>query len=108
VRDLAIKSTSYAHYLSSREGARERSVIPVLVCIVPDSAQESRVQRVAQARLVHPPAPVLWTTTVVLLNEYGPLAPIWLQGTLKRRQPTQPGSSLRQRWSEVISGKKDM
>jgi hypothetical protein len=108
VRDLATKFASYAQYIDSREWARERSVLPLLICIVPDIAQERRVQRVAQARLVHPPEPVLWTTTVVLLNEYGPLAPIWLQGMLKRSQATQPGSSLRQRLSDVIAGKKGM
>jgi hypothetical protein len=108
VRDLATKFASHAQYIDSREWARERSVLPLLICIVPDIAQERRVQRVAQARLVHPPEPVLWTTTVVLLNEYGPLAPIWLQGMLKRSQATQPGSSLRQRLSDVIAGKKGM
>ena len=108
VRDLATKFASYAQYIDSREWARERSVLPRLLCIVPDIAQERRVQRVAQASLVHPPEPVLWTTTVVLLNEYGPLAPIWLQGRLKRSQATQPGSSLRQRLSDVIAGKKGM
>ena len=32
VRDLAIKFTSYASYIASREWARERSMLPVLVC----------------------------------------------------------------------------
>ena len=51
VRDLAIKFTSYAHYIASREWAREHSMLPVLVCVAPDIAQERRMQRVAQARL---------------------------------------------------------
>ncbi len=51
VRDLAIKFTSYAHYIASREWAREYSMLPVLVCVAPDIAQERRMQRVAQARL---------------------------------------------------------
>jgi hypothetical protein len=91
VRDLAIKFTSYAHYIASREWARERSMLPLLVCIAPDIAQERRVQRVAQARLTHTPGPVLWTTTVVLLNEYGPLAPIWLQTIPRSNQLVQTG-----------------
>ena len=91
MRDLAIKFTSYAHYIASREWAKERSVLPLLVCIVPDIAQERRVQRVVRARLTHIPGLALWTTTVVLLNEYGPLAPIWLQGI----QPAQLGGSYR-------------
>src|SRR6266566_8767106 len=79
VRDLAVKFTSYASYIASREWARERSMLPVLVCVAPDIAQERRMQRVAQARLTSPPGLVVWTTTMVLLNEQGPLAPIWLQ-----------------------------
>ena len=51
VRDLAVKFTSYAHYIASREWAREHSMLPVLVCVAPDIAQERRMQRVAQARL---------------------------------------------------------
>ena len=81
VRDLAIKFSSYAHYLASRKWESERTLLPMLVCVAPDIAQERRMQRVARARLALPPGVVLmmWTTTLVLLNEQGPLAPIWLQ-----------------------------
>ena len=51
VRDLEVTFTSYASYIASREWARECSMLPVLVCVAPDIAQERRVQRVAQARL---------------------------------------------------------
>ena len=54
-------------------------MLPVLVCVAPDIAQERRMQRVAQARLTSTPGLVVWTTTRVLLDEQGPLAPIWLQ-----------------------------
>ena len=108
VRDLAIKFTSYAHYISSREWARESSAVPLLICIAPDIAQERRVQRVAQARLAPTPGVVVWTTTEVLLNENGSLAPIWLQSTPQRSQATQPSNTLRRRLSDVISGKKGM
>ena len=55
VRDLAIKFTAYAHYILSREWAREGSQLPVLVCIAPDITQERRMQRVAQASHAHAP-----------------------------------------------------
>ena len=51
VRDLAIKFTSYAQYIASREWVREDSMLPVLLCVVPEIGQERRMQRVAQARL---------------------------------------------------------
>ena len=96
VRDLAVKFTSYAHYIASREWAREHSMLPVLICVAPDIAQERRMQRVAQARLTH----ASWIGGVdnhrVLLNEHGPLAPIWLQGIPQSSQVAQSGSSLRQ------------
>jgi hypothetical protein len=96
VRDLTIKFTSYAYYIASREWARERSMLPVLVCIAPDIAQERRMQRVALARLTHTSGVVLWTTTAVLLKEHGPLAPIWLRGIPPHSQVAQSDSSIRQ------------
>jgi hypothetical protein len=51
VRDLTIKFTSYAHYISSREWAREHMMLPRLFCVAPEIAQERRIQRVAQASL---------------------------------------------------------
>lgn len=101
VRDLLIKFTSYAHYIVSREWARECSMLPALVCVAPDIAQERRIQRVAQVRLASPAELMVWTTTGVLLNELGPLSPIWLQSC----QATQSGGSLRQHFSDVIPGK---
>ena len=79
-RDLATKFISYAHYMESRERAKEWSTLPRLFCVSPDIAQERRVQRVAQAALSRIPGLLLWTTIEVLLNEHGPLAPIWLRG----------------------------
>jgi len=105
VRDLAVKFTSYASYIASREWARERSMLPVLVCVAPDIAQERRMQRVAQARLTSPSGLVVWTTTMVLLNEQGPLAPIWLQCLPQSNQVAQSGSALRQCFFDVILGK---
>ena len=79
VRDLAVKFTSYAHYIASREWAREDSILPALVCVAPDIAQERRVQRVAHARLMQCTGLEVWTTTEKLLHEHGPLASIWLK-----------------------------
>ena len=76
VRDLAVKFTSYVHYIASREWTREESMLPALLCVAPEIAQERRMLRVAQKRLTHIHELVLWTTTEVLLNEYGPHAPI--------------------------------
>ena len=101
VRDLAIKFTSYAQYIASREWAREDPMLPVLLCVAPEIGQERRMQRVALARLTSPAGLMVWTTTGVLLNELGPLAPIWLQSS----QATQSGGSLRQHFSDVIPGK---
>jgi hypothetical protein len=88
VRDLAVKFTSYAHFVRSREWARDDARVPWLVCVAPDIAQERRIQRVAQPTLSHLPGVELWTTTEVLLNEQGPLASIWLKSMAR------PGQTL--------------
>ena len=105
VRDLSVKFTSYAHYIASREWTRERSKLPVLICVAPDIAQERRMQRVAQARLTSPPGLMVWTTTRVLLDEQGPLAPIWLQRRSQSSQAAQSGNVLRQCLFDVIPAK---
>lgn len=76
VRDLAVKFSSYTHYFASREWAKDRSRLPLLICVAPDIAQEQGLQRVTQVSLSHTPASELWTTTQELLNERGPLVPI--------------------------------
>ncbi len=108
VRDLVIKFTSYEHYIASREWARERSMLPVLVCVAPDIAQEKRMQRVARARLAHTTGWVVWTTTEVKLHEQGPLATRWLQGIPQRSQASQPGGSHRHCLFDAILGKNCM
>lgn len=45
VRDLTIKLTSYTQYIDSREWARKSLILPALVCVAPDIAQERRMQR---------------------------------------------------------------
>jgi hypothetical protein len=74
--DLSIKLTLYAHYIASREWARDRSPLPLLVCVTPNIAQESRLVRVAQMKLEEITGFAIWTTTADQLVRYGPLAPI--------------------------------
>jgi len=104
-RDLLLKFASYAHYVASREWAREDTKLPVLFCVAPEIAQERRMQRVAQTSLTSTPELRVWTTTEVLLNAYGPLAPIWLHGLPQRSQAAWPDGSLRQALSEAMQGK---
>lgn len=40
VRDMSIMFASYAQYIASHEWARERSMLPVLICVAPEIAQE--------------------------------------------------------------------
>ena len=96
VRDLAVKFASYAFYIASREWAREGSMLPVLVCVAPEIAQEKRLAHVVRARSAQADGFVVWTTTEVLLNTYGPLAPIWLRTIPTLSQVEQPGIGQRQ------------
>jgi hypothetical protein len=105
VRDLAIKFTSYAHFVGSREWAREAVRVPLLVCVAPDIAQERRMQRVAQPTLSHTPGVELWTTTKVLFNEQGALTPIWLYGMAQPRHTLLVGSSHRKCLFDTMLGK---
>lgn len=104
VRDLAIKFSSYTHFIASREWAREDARVPRLFCVAPDIAQERRMRRVTQARLVHTSGLVVCTTTEVLLNEHGPLAPIWLLGTQGCDQRGLPGPVERYGLLQVMAG----
>ena len=59
------------------------------------------MQRVAQAKLVPLTSMVLWTTTEALLNDHGPLAPIWLQALPQRSQGEQTSGLFRQSMFKV-------
>jgi hypothetical protein len=97
-RDLLVKCTSYAHYIASRQWARERSMPPALLCIAPDIAQERRIMRMARmGGLTHMPELVLWTSTELLLNEYGPRASIWLKHIPQGSQEGQSDGLRRQK-----------
>ena len=103
VRDLSIKFASYAHFVASREWARESARVPQLFCVAPDIAQEKRIQRITHARLEQTPGLVVCTTTEVLLNEHGPRAPIWVPGSPGDAQKVASGFVIRQGFSELIS-----
>lgn len=71
--------------------------MPLLLCVVPEIAQERRVHRIARMALTHFPGMLmLWTTTEALLREYGPLAPIWLPGLAHQTEARRPARELRQ------------
>jgi len=92
-----VKFEAYAHYVASREWAREFASVPEFMCVAPDIAQERRMQRAGQASLTHTPGLVLWPTTEVLLNEYGPLAPVWVRVSPASDQAAQSGNPARRR-----------
>ena len=105
VRDLAVKFASYSQYIASREWAHEHTMPPRLLCVTPDLAQERRIRRVIQAQLAYLSGFEVLTTTEVLLNESGPLTPVWLQGVPKGSLPAQSRVTLSQHWHEGIFGK---
>jgi hypothetical protein len=106
VRDLAVKFTSYAHYIASREWRREDARLPLLFCVAPDIGQKRRMQRVAQINLMTTPGCVLNTTTEELLHELGPLASIWSLDIPQPGKAVCPDGSLRHCLFDVIAGKK--
>jgi hypothetical protein len=95
-RDLAVKFTSYAQYLASREWVHEHSALPRLVCVTPGIAQERRMQRIARIKLAYLHRLEVWTSTEMLLNEHGPLAPIWMPNVPQASQALQSDDSIRQ------------
>ena len=103
VRDLAVKFASYASYIASREWAREGSMLPVLVCVAPEIAQEKRLAHAVRTGLAQANGLVVWTTTEVLLNTYGPLAPIWLKTIPTLSQVEQSGNVARQIVFDLVS-----
>jgi Replication-relaxation len=106
VRDLAVKFASYGHYVLSREWAREHTVLPRLVCVAPDMAQERRMMRVAQAKLAQVPGLVLFLTTASLLAEYSPLAAIWVRMIPQQRQ--SEGARRQRLFNERTDGSEEV
>ena len=111
VRDLAIKFTAYAHYITSREWARERSLLPRLFCVAPDIAQERRMYRVAQTSLCQSPGLVIRITTATRLADRGPLAAIWSQVIPPDDSPiasSQSKASMRTTFFDQAEGRRNV
>ncbi len=74
--NLANKMQAYAHYVRSREWAREVHALPTLLVIAPGPGQEERIRQVAhfcvEAGLQ------IRVTTATRLAQRGLLEPIWL------------------------------
>jgi len=70
-------------------------MLPVLVCVAPEIAQEKRLAHAVRTGLAQANGLVVWTTTEVLLNTYGPLAPIWLKTIPTLSQVEQSGNVAR-------------
>lgn len=82
---LEKKFFAYAHYVRSREWARELRPLPALLVVTPDPAQEQRIQRIA--RSCAKAGLIVQTTTASHLDQQGPLAPIWLTTGNRKRPP---------------------
>jgi hypothetical protein len=78
-RDLGVKLSTYAQYVASREWFKQEAVLPLLLVVAPDPAQESRLGRVAKAMLTDRCGLIIRTTTWTRLREQGLLGPIWDQ-----------------------------
>lgn len=77
VRDLEHKCATYAAYLTSRAWTTIGTVLPALVYIAPEIAQERRFVKTATALLAHLPALHIYTTTVSFLAQHSALEPVW-------------------------------
>ncbi len=83
-------------------------MLPALVCVTPDIGQEQRMVRIVRTRLAKAPGLVLWTTTEVLLNTYGPLVPIWLKNIPQRSQVQQLSNLRRQLIFDLVPEKSNL
>jgi hypothetical protein len=87
-RDLAAKLYEYQRFLRAREwGSYDTNVMPVLLFIVPEKAQERRVITIARAILAAEGIMVRSTTATRLRRE-GPLGAIWYPITPREPQAT--------------------
>ncbi len=92
---LAAKLRTYAHYLQSREWAREMYALPLLLTVTPEPGQELRVRHIGAALAamgMH-----IYVTTATRLLHKNPLSPIWLH-LLEDRPHVEPE---RRSWAEL-------
>lgn len=89
-RDLRAKFASYAYYLASREWVKERTPLPLLLCVTPDIGHERRLTQVARLFVAQTNGLTLYTTTARLCETQGLHEAIWRQVV---SQPTRPVES---------------
>ncbi len=77
--DLAVKCTTYARYVASREWFKQETALPFLLVVTPDPGQERRLGRVARATMTDECGLIIRTTTLTRMQEQGLLGPIWNQ-----------------------------
>jgi DNA-binding MarR family transcriptional regulator len=92
---LERKFFAYAHYVHSREWARELRPLPTLLVVTPDPGNEARIERIARPCVEG--GLIVRTTTTSRLEQQGPLAMIWLTTLAGRQQPQ------RQSWLTATS-----
>ncbi len=78
-RDLGVKLSTYAQYVASREWFKQEAVLPLLLVVTPNPAQERRIGRVAIATLIDRCGLIIRTTTLTRVREQRVLGPIWDQ-----------------------------
>ena len=95
-RDLTIKFTSYASYIATREWTREHSMLPVLICVAPDIAQEKRMQRVS------PGQPHAFTCSNAVDNHSGVVEGPWASlSYLVKKYSTAQSSGTAERFAQA-------
>ena len=76
---------SYAAHVRSGEWQREGQVLPMLLLVCLDGAQEHQIQQIVQAILTK--QLVVLSTRLDALHESGPLAPIWQRLSSEQSAP---------------------
>jgi hypothetical protein len=93
---LAAKFHAYAGSLVSRQWAKERRALPILLFIVPDYRQEERVRFLAQ-RLLLTSRLLVPTTTNQRVEAQETQAAIWQAVSKERRREAE-----RRAWPELL------
>jgi hypothetical protein len=84
-RDPVARFRTYAHYVTSREWFKIKSVLPLLLVDAPGKEEEMRIVRIAAAFLADTPRLGIRTTTATRLAGRGPLAAIWYEVSLNNK-----------------------
>ena len=68
-RDLAVKLSTYAQYMASREWFKQEAALPLMLVVTPDPGQEMRLGRVSTATLIGGCGLIIHTTTLTRMCE---------------------------------------